>query len=100
MKDLYLRFTDAAEMRMQLIAAGFMDDEDQGGLSHPAICLDVVGVITVPGEIINPGEENEIIKYTTEPGYHVNLRVMNDSLDLSGLNDFVVTPKTPARVWA
>jgi len=28
------------------------------------------------------------------------LRVMNDSLDLSGLNDFVVTPKTPARVWA
>ncbi|MCG1031990.1 hypothetical protein J5S76_08345 [Bacillus amyloliquefaciens] len=85
---------------MQLIAAGFMDDEGQGGLYHPAISLDVVGVITVPVEVINPGEENEIIKYTTEPGYHANLRVMNDSLDLSGLNDFVVTPKTPARVWA
>jgi len=100
MRDLYLRFTDANEMRMQLIAAGFMDDEGQGGLYHPAISLDVVGVITVPVEVINPGEENEIIKYTTEPGYHANLRVMNDSLDLSGLNDFVVTPKTPARVWA
>ncbi len=100
MRDLYLRFTDANEMRMQLIAAGFMDDEGQGGLFHPAISLDVVGVITVPVEVINPGEENEIIKYTTEPGYHANLRVMNDSLDLSGLNDFVVTPKTPARVWA
>lgn len=100
MRDLYLRFTDANEMRMQLIAAGFMDDEGQGGLYHPAISLDVVGVITVPVEVINPGEENEIIKYTTEPGLHANLRVMNDSLDISGLSDFVVTPKTPARVWA
>ncbi len=100
MRDLYLRFNDADEMRMQLIAAGFMDDNGQGGLYHPDISLDIIGVITVPAEVIDPGEENEIIKYTTEPGYHVNLRVMNDSLDLSGLNDFVVNPKTPARVWA
>ncbi len=100
MRDLYLRFNDADEMRTQLIAAGFVDDEEKGGLYHPDISLDIVGVITVPAEVINPGEENEIIKYTTEPGYHVNLRVMNDSLGLSGLNDFVVTPKTPARVWA
>jgi len=100
MMDLYLLFADATEMRTQLIAAGFVDDNGQGGLYHPDISLDIVGVITVPAEVINPGEENEIIKYTTEPGYHVNLRVMNDSLDLSGLNDFMVTPKTPARVWA
>lgn len=100
MKDLYLRFTDAEEMRTQLIAAGFVDDDGRGDLYHPNISLDIVGVITVPVEVINPGEENEVIKYTTEPGYHVNLRVMNDSLDLSGLNDFVVKPKTPARVWA
>ncbi|NYU08012.1 hypothetical protein A8O28_22110 [Enterobacteriaceae bacterium CCUG 67584] len=100
MKDLYLRFNDADEMRMQLISAGFEDNEEQDILYHPNISLDIVGVITVPAEVINPGEENGIIKYTTEPGYHVNLRVMNDSLDLSGLNDFVVTPKTPARVWA
>ncbi len=100
MRDLYLRFNDADQMRTQLIAAGFLDDEEQGGLYHPHISLDIVGAITVPAEVINPGEENEVIKYTTEPGYHVNLRVMNDSLDLSGLNDFVVTPKTPARVWA
>ncbi|MDV5239910.1 hypothetical protein [Leclercia adecarboxylata] len=100
MRDLYLRFNDADKMRTQLIAAGFKDDEGQGGLYHPDISLDIVGVITVPAEVINPGEENEVIKYTTEPGYHVNLRVMNDSLDLSGLNDFVVKPTTPARVWA
>ncbi len=100
MRDLYLLFADTTEMRTQLIAAGFMDDEGLGGLFHPDISLDIVGVITVPVEVINRGEENEIINYTTEPGYHVNLRVMNDSLDLSGLNDFVVTPNTPARVWA
>jgi len=100
MRDLYLRFNDADEMRTHLIAAGFMDDEGQGGFYQPDISLDIVGVITVPAEVINPGEENEVIKYITEPGYHVNLRVMNDSLDLSVLNDFVVTPKIPARVWA
>jgi len=100
MRDLYLRFNDADEMRTQFIAVGFVDDNGQGGLYHPDISLDIVGVITVPAEVINPGEENEVIKYITEPGYHVNLRVMNDSLDLSGLNDFVVNPKTPARVWA
>lgn len=100
MRDLYLRFNDADEMRTQLIAVGFVDDEGQGGLYHSEISLDIVGFITVPAEVINPGEENEIIKYTTEPGYHVNLRVINDSPDLSGLNDFVVTPNTPARVWA
>ncbi len=100
MRDLYLRFNDANQMRTQLIAAGFVDDEGQGGFYHPDISLDIVGVITVPAEVINSGEENEVIKYTTEPGYHANLRVMNNSFDLSGLNDFVVTPKTPARVWA
>lgn len=100
MRDLYLRFNDANQMRTQLIAAGFVDDEGQGGFYHPDISLDIVGVITVPAEVINSGEENEVIKYTTEPGYHANLRVMNDSLDLSGLNDFVVAPKTLARVWA
>jgi len=100
MSDLYLRFNDADEMRTQLIVAGFVDDGEQGGLYHPDISLDIIGVITFPAEVINPGKENEVIRYTTEPGYHVNLRVMDDSLDLSGLNDFVVTPKTPARVWA
>lgn len=100
MKDLYLRFADAEEMRKRLIGAGFMVDGEQGCLYHPDISLDVVGVITVPGEIINPGQNDEIIKYVNEPGYHANIRVMNDELDLSTLDDFIVTPKTPARVWA
>ncbi|MCZ7840648.1 hypothetical protein LRB91_17760 [Leclercia adecarboxylata] len=100
MRDLYLRFNDADQMRKQLIAAGFVDDTGQGGLYHTDISLDVVGVIAAPGEITNPGQENEVITFINEPGYHANLRVMNDELDLSPLHDFVVNPKTPARVWA
>lgn len=94
MKDLYLRFASDGEAKQQLIAFGFQSNEEQGGLYHPVICLDVVGVIAT-----TVGEE-EPFEYIVEPGYHVNLRVIDDELDLSRLNDFVVTPKSPARVWA
>ena len=94
MKDLYLRFADADEMRTQLIEAGFVADKEQGGLYHPDISLDVVGIITTTIG------DTESVKYVTEPGYHVNLRVINDDLDLSKLDGFVVSTKTPARVWA
>ncbi|MFZ3618854.1 hypothetical protein ACOYA6_06355 [Leclercia barmai] len=100
MRDLYLRFNDADEMRTQLIAAGFVDDEEQGGLYHPDISLDIVGVITVPAEVINPGEENEVIKYVSLPGFHANLRVTDDSLELASLDAFGVFPDSPYRVWA
>ncbi|MEL2243612.1 hypothetical protein PAS25_21825 [Leclercia adecarboxylata] len=100
MKDLYLRFNDAAEMRIQLIAAGFVDDEEQGVLYHPDISLDVVGVITVPSEITNPGQENEVIKYVSLPGYHANLRVTDDSLELASFDAFGVFPDSPYRIWA
>ena len=100
LKDIYLRFADADEMHTQLIAAGFLVDEEQGCLFHPDISLDIIGVITIVSDIENPGQENELIKYSEEPGYHANIRVMNDGLDLSPLDEFIVTPKTPARVWA
>jgi hypothetical protein len=100
MRDIYLRFTDAEEMRTQLIAAGFMDDEEQGGLYHPDISLDVIGAITVATEIQNAGEENETIQYANLPGFHVNLRVTDDSLELASLDAFAVFPDSPYRVWA
>ena len=78
----------------------FLVDEEQGCLYHPDISLDIIGVITIVSDIENQGQENELIKYSGEPGYHANIRVMNDGLDLSSLDEFIVTPKTPARVWA
>jgi len=94
MKDLYLRFSSDKEAQQQLIAFGFEYNEEQGSLYHPDICLDMVGIITT-----TTGDA-EFWEYVTEPGYHVNLRVINDGLDLSSLNGFAVNPKTPARVWA
>ena len=94
MKDLYLRFSSKEEAQQQLISFGFEYNEEQGGLYHADICLDVVGVITTTTS------DAESVEYVTEPGYHVNLRVINDGLDLSSLNGFAVNPKTPARVWA
>ncbi len=100
MKDLYLRFTDANEMRTQLIEAGFRDDEKQGSFYHPSVILDIVGIINVQTEIINSGQEDETIQYANLPGFHVNLRVTDDSLELASLDAFAVFPDSPYQVWA
>ncbi len=95
MRDLYLRFANADEMQMVLLDLGFQKEEEQAGLYHPDICLDVVGVMTEPK---NPEEENpELIEL---PGYHANVRVINDQLDITALEDFTIHPETPSRVWA
>ncbi|MCE9983965.1 hypothetical protein LZ656_16465 [Leclercia adecarboxylata] len=100
MKDLYLRFPDADEMHTKLNNAGFLFDEEQGILSHPDISLDIIGIIAVPSGINYAGEENEYIQYINLPGYHANLRVTDDSLELASLDAFAVFPDSPYRVWA
>lgn len=93
MRDYCLKFADASEMKQALMIAGF--SEADGGLYHPGMFLDVLAVISEP---VNPGMEKT--KYKELPGYHANIRVTDDLLDLSVLNDFIVIPKTPIRVWA
>lgn len=92
MKDLYLRFETEVEAKIQLIKLGF--NEEQSDLYHSGISLDLVGAI------VHSSGEGDSIKLTPEEGYHVNLRVMNDELDLSSLDEFIISPKTPYRVWA
>ncbi|EIX6860598.1 hypothetical protein MKW06_001765 [Escherichia coli] len=93
MRDLCLKFANSTEMEQVFLDAGF--SEMDGGLYHPSITLDVVAVIYEPR---NPGMENT--KYVAVPGYHANIRVTDDLLDLTAFNKFVVEPKTPIRVWA
>lgn len=95
MRDLYLRFADAAEMQRSLLDFGFKKDEERGWLYHPDINLDVAGMLCEP--IDAKDEESGSILL---PGYHANLRVLNDELDMSALDKFAVSPKTPLRVWA
>jgi len=98
MMDLYLRFADADEMRRELLAAGFQVD-DGGDIYHPHVSMNILGEL-VSTEIINPGEEGEIIKCTTLPGYHINLRVNNPALELGALRQYMVNPSAPYCVWA
>jgi len=100
MRDLYLRFTNPSGMRTQLIKAGFVFDEEQGSFYHKGISLDIIGIIAVPSGINNAGVENEYIQYINLPGYHANLRVTDDSLELASLDAFAVFPDSPYRVWA
>lgn len=95
MKDLYLRFADAAEMQQSLLAFGFTVDEEQGWLCHPDINIDVAGVLCEPKDA-----DDEESGHILLPGYHINLRVLNDELDMSALDKFAVSPETPLRVWA
>lgn len=94
MRDLYLRFKDANEMRQRFITTGFVADE-YGDLSLSGVCVDIIGNIYTTD---NPDAEEPV--YKAEPGWHVNLRVVNDDLDMTALDEFVIHPATPARVWA
>lgn len=93
MRDLYLRFHDEEEMRRALVDVGFTE-EGPGRLFHHLIAIDVVGEMT-----INIGSVDAPV-FSTLPGWHVNLRVMDDALDISALGGYSVIPTNPVRVWA
>lgn len=98
MKDLYLRFTTAAEMRLTLLDFGFK--EDNGQLSHDTISLDIIGEIPLPEKEIVDGIFEDSTTSTHVPGYHANLRIPDETMDTSILDPFAISPKTPSRVWA
>lgn len=93
MKDLYLVFEDAAAAKAALKSAGFEFD-DVGLPAMEGVVVDVVGVIYD----INGSDTDNMIA-TPVPGWHVNLRVL-ENINLEPLQQFSVTPKTPTRVWA
>lgn len=98
MKDLYLKFTNAAEMRLTLLEFGFKEEYEQ--LFHDTICLDIVGEISVPEKEIVDGVFDDSNISTHIPGYHVNLRIPDETMDTTILDPFAISPKTPLRVWA
>ncbi|WP_312330236.1 hypothetical protein [Atlantibacter hermannii] len=93
MKDIYLRFSNEAEMREQLIKSGFGENEGEFFLS--GVCLDVVGVIY--SQQNNDADNPE---YIAQPGWHVNIRIVDSSVNLPDLTHFIVEPNSPSRVWA
>lgn len=98
MRDLYLRFKDAAEMRLTLLAFGFTEEYDH--LLHDAISLDIIGGIPVPEIEIVDGLFDDSKSPDYIPGYHVNIRISDEDMDTTILDPFAISPKTPSRVWA
>jgi hypothetical protein len=79
--DHYLRFPDQPAALAAFAALGMTHDEQLSQGSHQFALHEV-------GEI--PGLE----------GWHVNLRVIDDALDVSSLEPFAVHPRNPVNVWA
>lgn len=93
MKDLYLRFKDKKEAISSLVAVGFEKDE-YDNIYRDGIAVDMVGVI------VTTKWDGDTPVYENEAGYHVNLRLVEDGIDVSALSGYIITPETPSRVWA
>ena len=89
MRDLTLKFKDAAEMTAVFEPLGW----EEGGFSEGDVHADVIGV-----HYENVGTEEEPL-FKRKEGYLVNLRVMDDT-DITSLEPYFVEVKTPVRVWA
>lgn len=101
MKDLYLKFANADEMKISLIKFGFSLDKETGSLYCENVSIDIIGTISQPVKPLTEYQNIEDIEYVVQDGYHVNLRIMNiDDFDLSILDNFIVNPETPVRIWA
>lgn len=83
MTDLYLKFTDQPEAISVMADYTYTDDEGNVHLSQGSHQWALWEV----GEIVG------------KDGWHVNLRVIDDTLDVSALEPYSVAPRNPACVW-
>lgn len=61
--------------------------------------MDIIGDIYKPtGEVTTDSNGFDVPVMEKLEGYHVNIRLANE--DASSLQDFVVVPSNPIRVWA
>lgn len=96
MKDVFLRFGSHEEMTKCLIQAGFKESEyEQDSFYLKGVSVDIIGAIYK-----SPGKDEENTDLISVAGHHVNLRVTDEDINLSVLDDFSVYPETPYRVWA
>ena len=119
--DFYVKLATEADMPTALAAFYHQDtettvdgetgEETVTNVGDPYLVLnthdyaiDVVGVIYEPtGVMLTDAEGNEYPETAPVPGWHVNLRLLNDTMrDAAEALDaaYGVTPSSPSRVWA
>lgn len=112
MKDFFLRFPDQQTAKTHIYTIEYRQyiDEDGNEVLDETLTpryrnMDIIG--TIDSDQFTLGEPQEIDGYICQPdpvyiplpGYHVNLRALDDE-DTASLEQFVVHPARPRRVWA
>jgi len=97
--DLNLKFKDEAEADAMLFTEQSYSEDDEVKIykAPKYAAVDVIGAIYKPtGEMIE-GEDGRWPAMAPVEGWHVNVRHTSEMPELQA---WVVTPKTPSRVWA
>ena len=106
MQDLYLSFPDEVAARAVLyrIEGAQPGDPENNvpaveGYEMPNYTnIDTIGVIYKPTGNTVETDDGPMPEMAPLEGWHVNIRLMPGE-DAAVLEPFVVTPKTPVRVW-
>jgi hypothetical protein len=119
--DFYIRLNSEAETSTALAAFCHQDtqttvDDETGqetvtNIGEPYLvtathdyAIDIVGVIYKPtGNMLVDDEGNEYPETAPLAGWHVNIRLLNDTMLEAAeavAAEYGVTPENPARVWA
>lgn len=97
--DLYLRFSSEQVAYEQLLAAGLLQEVEEGYAPVDA-SVDYIGVIYKPTGTMIETDEGEQPEMALLPGWHVNVRLSADKTCPESLQSAVVSPVAPVRVWA
>ncbi len=99
MLDLFLRATSETELKAAL--PGFVNADGDWITASHQWALDPIGtLVTAPAEVDAVGAVTT--PATVDGRFHVNLRLLDDSLLSSVPSGLVIDPAplTPSRVWA
>lgn len=101
----YLRFTSQEEAETKLTEVNYLHEDTFDGETHTYYAVkDQVGDIDIVGEIWNSDGvyDEETMEVITPPtkmdGWHVNIILDGELPEV--LQEFLVTPNTPYRVFA
>jgi hypothetical protein len=101
MIDFYLKL--ANEAAMSTVLSDFYNEDGEFVPNTSDYAIDVVGVLSEPtGSILTTSEGLEYYNMQAIPGWHVNIRLLNDTVrkTVESLNTLHgVSPESPKRIW-